>query len=96
MKTPRESFQVSGKSDAWKKVVSSVPEFETACDYALLQLRSEMSPNILPGGPTDVMLGFDANAQMTGAARVLEILRTIHEPIKPPITPKRDTLNYGN
>jgi hypothetical protein len=31
---------------------------------------------------------------MQGAARVLDILKTLAEPIEQPVTPKRDTLHY--
>ena len=95
MRTAKESFLLSGKAGAWKKVVDTVPELDAACEYALLQLASEMPYNLQPGLPTDVMVGFDANAQMKGAARVLEILKTISDPIKPPITPKKESLNYA-
>jgi hypothetical protein len=94
MKTPRESFLLSGKAAEFKKIVAA-ESFETACDYAVLQLQSEMLPNRLPGLPIDPCAGLDANAQMQGAARVIEILKTIAEPVKPPTTPKKDRLNYG-
>jgi hypothetical protein len=96
MKSPRESFLLSGKAGAWKKIVDTVPELDAACEYALLQLAAEMPHNLHPSLPTDVMVGFDANAQMHGAARVLEILRTISEPVTPPTTPKRESLNYAH
>lgn len=94
MQTPREHFQLSGKSPAWQKVIASVPEFEVACDYALLQLQSEMVPTTISGAPTDPYHAIDANSQMWGARRVIEILRTLHEPVKPPTQPKRETLHY--
>lgn len=93
MPTPKESFILSGKAQAFKQFVATV-EFDVACDYALLQLLSEQRQNILPGQPADPYVGLDANAQMKGAARVLEILRTIHEPEKPPAQEKRPTLKY--
>lgn len=94
MPTPKENFLVSGKAPAWAAVVAKVPEFETACDYALLQLQSEMRPNTTPNLPTDPYIGLDANAQMTGARRVLEILSTLSEPINPPKPQTKDTLHY--
>lgn len=93
-RSPKESFLLSGKVEAWKKVVSSVPELDTACDYALLQLQYEMPGNIQPGVATDPYIGMDANAQMHGARRVLDILRTLHEPTKQATQPKRETLHY--
>lgn len=94
MNTPKERFQTSGHSGAFSKLVAS-EAFDPACDYALLQLLSEMAPNTRPGTPTDPLVGLDSSAQMIGAARVLEILKHLPEPIKPPVTPKKDTLHYG-
>jgi hypothetical protein len=94
MKTPRESFQVSGKAAEFRRCVGN-EAFEPACEYALLQLATEMPHNCHPSLPTDPYVGLDANAQMHGARRVLEILQTIADPIKPPTDEKRNTLNYG-
>lgn len=69
--------------------------FEPACSYALLELQSEMAPTAVPGQPTDPYAAIDANSQMQGARRVLTILQTLTEPIKPQQTTKRDKLNYG-
>lgn len=93
MRTPRESFLLSGKAGDFKKVAAT-EAFEVACDYALLQLQSDMLPNRLPGLPIDPCAGLDANAQMQGAARVLDILKTIAEPSKPPEALKRESLHY--
>ena len=84
MRTPHESFLLSGKAPAWAKVVAGVPELETACDYALLEMASEIND---PMNPTGL-------AQIVGARRVLEILKTIAEPVKPPTTAKRESLHY--
>lgn len=84
MSTPRESFQRSGKATAWKKVVESVPELDYACDYALLVMQDDIRD---PMNPTGL-------AQIIGARRVLEILRTIHEPIKPKEPEKKQSLHY--
>ncbi len=94
MRSPRESFQLTGKAPEWAKVVASVPGFETACDYALLQLQSEMTPTTIPGSPTDPYHAIDANSQMWGARRVLAILKTLHEPVKQATPPKRESLHY--
>ena len=93
MRPPKESFLLTGKGPEWKKIAAS-DAFDPACNHALLQLQSEMLPNRLPGLPIDPCAGLDANAQMQGAARVLEILKTIGEPITPPVTPKRESLHY--
>jgi hypothetical protein len=92
-RTPRESFLISGKAAAFKKLTAD-DSFEVACDYALLQLQTEMLPNRLPGIPIDPCAGLDANAQMQGAARVIAILQTIAEIPKPATAPKRDSLHY--
>ena len=94
MVTPKEHFLISGKAPAWATVVAKVPELDTACDYALLELLSQMPANTQPQLPTDPYVGLDANAQMCGARRVLEILKTIAEPIKPSESTKRESLHY--
>ena len=93
MNTPRESFRVSGHAGAFSKLAAS-ESFDPACDYAFLQLVSEMPPNTHPSLPTDPYVGFDANAQIQGARRVLSILRTIHKPVEQPKPAKKDTLHY--
>lgn len=93
MPTPRESFLLTGKAAEFKRVVAS-ESFETACDYALLHLLSQMPPNTMPGLPTDPYVGLDANAQMNGARRVIEILKSLAEPVKEPKPIKRDQLHY--
>ncbi len=94
MRSPRESFHLTGKASTWGKTMASFPEFETACDYALLQLQSEMVPTAIPGAPTDPYHAIDANSQMWGARRVIEILRTLHDPTKSPTPTKRESLHY--
>jgi hypothetical protein len=93
MRTPKESFLLTGKAETWKKIVES-DAFEPACLHALMALQSEMVPNRLPGVPIDPCSGLDANAQMQGAARVLDILKTLTEPVTPPAPTKRETLHY--
>jgi len=90
---PRKSFQASGKAAEFKKIAAS-ESFEVACEYAFLQLASEMPPTTTPSLPTDPYVAIDANGQMHGAARVLEILRTIADPVKEPELLKRDSLHY--
>ena len=93
MRTPRDSFLLTGKAPEWKKIVAS-DAFDPACLHAIAQLQSEMTPNRLPGLPIDPCAGLDANAQMQGAARVLDILKTIAEPVTQPAPTKRETLHY--
>jgi len=93
MRTPKESFLLTGKAPEWKKIVAN-DAFDPACLHALAQLQSEIVPNRLPGVPIDPCAGLDANAQMQGAARVLDILKTIAEPVTQPAPTKRETLHY--
>lgn len=93
MRTPKESFLLSGKADEFKKILAT-ESFEVACDYALLQLVSDLPPNTTPSLPTDPYIGIDANAQLFGAKRVLAILQSLAEPVPTKKTDKRDTLNY--
>lgn len=94
MRSPKESFLTSGHSGEFRGLVAS-EAFEPACQYALLQLQYEMPPTTVPGIPTDPYHAIDANSQMFGARRVLAILANLSEPIKPPTTVKKESLNYG-
>lgn len=94
MRSAKLAFLQSGQAKAWAAVVGS-ESFETACEYALLQLLSEMTPNVEPGKAADAYAGMDANAQMHGAARVLAILSTIANPIESPKKTARETLHYS-
>jgi hypothetical protein len=93
MRTAKESFALTGMAADWKKIAAH-ESFEPACVHALMQLQSEMTPNRLPGLPIDPCAGLDANAQMQGAARVLDILKTIAEPVTQPAPIKKETLHY--
>ena len=93
MNTPKERFLVSGHAANFAKLVAS-EAFAPACDYALLQLVSDLPVNCQPGLPADALLGADANAQRTGAIRVLEILKTLSEVPKTPTPPQTSKLHY--
>lgn len=93
MSTPRERFQQSEHLAALKNMAGSLA-FAAACDYALLQLQSEMPGTTFPGSPTDPYIGLDANSQMAGARRVIEILKNLHEVPKPQIQQKPHKLSY--
>lgn len=95
MTTARQRFQVSGFRDGFSKMAGTI-EFECACDYALLELLEELRPNTTGNQPTDPYIGLDSNAQVQGAKRLLEILKHLHEPVKTPTIPKRETLNYAD
>lgn len=94
MRSPKESFLLTGKAKAFESIVAS-DAFETACDYALLQLQSEMPTNFLPGQPVDPYIGLDVNARLHGATRLIEILRTLHLSPNSKTSPKPKTLNYA-
>lgn len=68
--------------------------FLAACDYALMELQQQMPPNTTPSLPTDPYIGIDANAQMFGAKRVIEILKNLSEPIQEPKPIERKSLHY--
>lgn len=70
------------------EAMAKTPEFQTALDYALLQLESEMPLPQLPAamGPY--------GACMLGARRVLEILLELHKPEPEPPKPRRG-LDYA-
>ena len=93
MRNPKESFLLSGKAAEFKNILAT-ESFELACDYALLQLVTDLPPNTTPNMPTDPYVGIDANAQLFGAKRVLAILHSLAEPIPTKKPEKRDTLNY--
>ena len=77
----------------WKKIAAH-ESFEPACVHAMMQLASEMAPTTHPSLPTDPYVAIDANGQMHGAARVLEILHTLAEPVTQPAPMKRESLHY--
>lgn len=93
MRSPHEVFLNSGHADAWKKIVAS-SAFEPACHLALAQLSSQLAPTTTPGLPTDPYVAIDANSQMFGARRVLEILYSLSDPIKASTESKHNTLHY--
>jgi hypothetical protein len=93
VRTPKESFLISSSAAEFKKMLASTA-FEVACDYALMELQHQMPPNCTPSLPTDPYIGIDANAQMWGAKRVIEILQNLTEPPKKPETPRRESLHY--
>ena len=84
-RTPRQSFLLTGQVKAFQSIVAS-EAFEVACDYALLELSSEIND---PMNPTGL-------AQIIGARKVLEILKTLHEPVTTPKPFKRPTPHYDN
>lgn len=93
MNTPKDRFLTSGHAATFGKLVAS-EAFELACDYALSQLCSELPVNCQPAAATDMLIGFDANAQRVGATRVLEILKHLHEAPKPPTPTPTPKLHY--
>lgn len=82
-RTARETFLTSGHCAEMSKIAAT-DAFHVACDYALLAFGEEL-PN--PLDPT-------AQAQIVGARRVLDILKSIHEKQEPPKPAKTASLNY--
>lgn len=62
--------------------------FQVACEYALLALLQEQPEAIDPSK------GWDSHSQLVGARRVLEILKTLHQPEEASKPEKQKTLNY--
>lgn len=93
METPKQRFLLSGPANSFKAIAES-QVLRTACDYALLQLQSEMRPTAFPGTPVDPYVAIDANSQMWGAARVIDILLRLHEADKPKTPATEKQLHY--
>lgn len=93
LRSPKESFLTSGHAATFQKIVGS-EAFEPACQHALLQLQYEMPPTTVIGSVTDPYYAIDANSQMYGARRVLDILLSLSEPMKPQTQQKRESLHY--
>ena len=88
--TPHESFLATGHKDEWSKIVGS-RAFGVACEYALLQLVTELPGNAAAHNLLIQYTGLDANAQRQGAQRLIEILQHLAEPVKKNEPPKRET-----
>ena len=72
MPSPKDKFIASGHRAAMEQIAQT-PAFDSACDFALLQLHHQ-----LPDA-TDVSKGWDAHSQMTGGRKALEILKNLHK-----------------
>lgn len=92
-RTPKETFLKSGHREKLAELVAS-DAFNAACDYALLEMQSLMPPTVTPGLPTDGMVAADANSQMWGARRVIQLLKTLADPIQAPEPSKQKTLYH--
>lgn len=79
-----QTFATSAHREAMDKIAATEP-FLVACDYALLILTDEMNDPLSPTGL----------AQIIGARRVLEILKTIGDPIKDTKPSRPPGLNYN-
>ena len=83
-RSPQSTFSTGPYRDAMDKIAAT-EAFLVACDYALLIHAVEIAD---PMNPTGL-------AQIIGARRVLEILKTIGEPSKPDQPKKPTGLNYN-
>ena len=81
---PRQTFATSTSREPMDKIAATEP-FLVACDYSLLILLEEVPDPLNPTGL----------AQIIGARRVLEILKTIGEPIKDTKPARPPGLNYN-
>ena len=81
---PAQTFKTSAHREPMEKIAMTEP-FLVACDYALIMYAEEMNTPMDPVGL----------AQIIGARRVLEILKTIGDPIKPEQPKKPQGLNYN-
>jgi hypothetical protein len=86
--TARERFLTSPHRAEFEKIATSAA-FESACDYALLALESEM-----PSSLADPSKSWDYGCHMIGARRVLAILKELHVAPEPAPALKAKTLNY--
>lgn len=83
-RNPSQTFKTSVYREPMEKITASEP-FLVACDYALLIHAEEITNPLDPTGL----------AQIIGARRVLEILKTIGEPIKDTKPARPPGLNYN-
>jgi len=86
IKSPKEKFQSNPLCKIHADIATS-EAFGTACDYALLQMQTEM--------PHDPLLGHDSHTKMVGAQRIVQILKTIHEPQEETKPKVQRSLNYN-
>jgi len=87
IRSPREAFRDSQHRLAHEKITGT-ESFQVACEYALLTLLQELPDASNPSA------GWDSHSQMVGARRVIDILRTLHQPEKQIEKIKPPTLNY--
>jgi len=86
--SPRQRFCESAHRSSHEKLVIT-EAFQIACEYALLTLVSELPE------ASDPSRGWDSHSQLTGARRVLDILKTLHKLPEKPKGLKSPTLKYG-
>ena len=87
-RTPKEAFLKSEHRQKHEEMVLTA-SFQTACEYALLEL-AQSQPEA-----TDPSKGWDAHSQMVGARKVLEILKALHEPVKEQKPLQSQSLKYN-
>jgi len=90
IESPKQTFLLSPHRLFHEKVATT-DAFRAACDYSMLQLMNELRSTVTVGLPTDPYVGMDANSQLCGAKRIIEILKTIHEPMPTPPKETRKT-----
>ena len=83
-RSPKATFATSAHRAGMEKI-SATEDFLIACDYALLAHADEIAD---PMNPTGL-------AQIIGARRALEILKTIGDPLPEETPTKKRGLNYN-
>lgn len=86
LKSAKESFMAGPHRAAFEKLVENA-DFDAGADYALLVFIEE-----LPAADVDPNLNWARFSQVTGAKRLLEILRTLHLKQEPPKRTQLPTL----
>jgi len=87
IRPPKTAFLESKHRSELEKIVQ-LEAFQAACDYALLVLCHELPDAVDPSR------GWDMFSQISGAKKVLSILRTLHLQEKEGAKLKHPTLNY--
>lgn len=86
-RTPKDSFLSSPHRREWDEIMGK-DSFHFACDYALLVLEDSLPLRATPNEAAD------CHQQMIGARKVLDILKTLSEPVTKPKPFNPPSLNY--
>lgn len=87
IRSPKDSFISSPHKKDWDQITGT-DAFHFACDYALLVMEDGFPMRAAPNDAAD------AHQQMIGARKVLDILKTLPEPVSKSKPFNPPTLNY--